>query len=142
MSLADVIVPLDAFDRLYQHLLSYKPNKVNYKNMHMREARRGPDGNELRYLHAMRARPGTVKAIDGMISGPSVLWGYELLRTRSQTQLVITIDEADEKAVSVRSCPFLTNAPASDRSERRWAARRHVGRSSKTRRKTLAASFS
>jgi hypothetical protein len=98
MSLASVIVPVEGFDLLYQHLLTYKPNKVNYSNLHMREARRGPDGNELRYLHAIRVRPGAVKAIDGMISGPDVLWAYELLRTRTRTQLVVSIDEADARA--------------------------------------------
>jgi hypothetical protein len=98
MSLANVVVPLEGFDRLYEHLVTYKPNKITYKNMHMREPRSGPDGNELRYLHAVRVRPGAVKAIDGMISGPGVLWAYELLRTRSQTQLVVSIDQADARA--------------------------------------------
>ena len=45
------------------------------------------------------------------------------------------------RIVSVRSRPFLTDTPRSRKTERRWAANVHVGSSSKTRRKTLAASF-
>ena len=44
--------------------------------------------------------------------------------------------------VSVRSCPFLTAAVTSRKTSARWAAGHQVGRSSRTRRKTLAASFS
>jgi hypothetical protein len=39
-----------------------------------------------------------MKVIEGMISGPGILWQYELIRTRTQTQVNVSIDEASPKA--------------------------------------------
>lgn len=98
MSLADVVVSVSEFDLIYGHMLTHRPRERNYRNMHMREACQREGERGLRYLHAMRVRPGEARAIDGMMSGPDVLWEYELVRTRTRTQLVVTTDEADSRA--------------------------------------------
>jgi hypothetical protein len=93
MSLALVSFPLSDFDIIYDHLRSQQ-----YRNMHLREACQRRGERDLRYLHAVRPKPGPIDVIEGMISGPEILWRYELIRTRTQTQVNVSIDEASPKA--------------------------------------------
>ncbi len=95
MSLALVAVATSDFDEIYGHVASHMPK---YQNMHLREACQRGKRRELRYLHAIRVRPGPARVLDGMISGPDVLWRYELIRTRTRTQLNVLVDEASAKA--------------------------------------------
>jgi hypothetical protein len=91
MSLALVTVTSADFDFIYAHLRSHAPT---YQNMHLREACQRNKKRDLRYLHAMRPKPGDAKVIEGMISGPGVLWEYALIRTRTGTQWNVMTNEA------------------------------------------------
>lgn len=77
MSLALVQVSTTDFNTIYSHIASHRPQ---HANMHLRQARQPKSGRVLRYLHAMRAVPGT-REIDGMISGPGIFWQYRLVPT-------------------------------------------------------------
>lgn len=100
MGLEAVVVPVSQFDTLYDHIVSHRPTPrgVEHRNMHLRSACQRGGERALRYLHAMRVRPGEDRVIEGMLSGPGVLWGYELIRLPMKTQLVVSVDEADAKA--------------------------------------------
>lgn len=95
MSLALVTVASSDFELVHDHLSSHKPP---YRNMHMREACQRDGRRDLRYLHAMYAPPGAQKIVEGMISGPEVLWHYRLLQTKSRTQLNVLREQGSPQA--------------------------------------------
>ena len=105
MSLALVTVSTTDFDVIHQHLLSHNPR---YSNMHMREACQRNGKRDLRYLHAMRIAPRASNVIEGMISGPCVYWRYQLVRTRSRTQLNVLSDRGAPKARARLARRFMT----------------------------------
>jgi hypothetical protein len=74
------------FDHIYQHLRTHAPS---YANMHLRRQRTHAGKSVFRYLHAMRVKPGPAKAIEGMISGPEILWSYEISRTTHGTAMKV-----------------------------------------------------
>jgi hypothetical protein len=94
MSLAAVRIEHSEFDRIHDHLVSYKPR---YRTMHLRQARYRNNKRELRYLHAMHAPGGTVGEIEGMISGPGVFWHYKILKNRFRTQLNVLSERGTDK---------------------------------------------
>jgi hypothetical protein len=97
MGLAKVDIPASDFNVVYQHISSYAPTDTKYGNMHLRQTRQQDKTKVLRYLHAMRVRPNSEKAIEGMICGPGLLWAYELLPGRTAARLVVSIDESTVK---------------------------------------------
>nr|HMR07271.1 hypothetical protein [Polyangiaceae bacterium] len=73
--------PLD-YEVIHEHLVSYKPP---FRNMHLREACQRNKKRVLRQLHAIFAVPGSAM-IEGMISGPEVLFRYQITATGRHTQ--------------------------------------------------------
>lgn len=92
MSLANVALASSDFELIHDHLMSHEPR---YRNMHLREVRQRAKKRVLRYLHAMRALPGEPKTIEGMISGPGVLWHYRIAQTKRRTQLSVLQERGD-----------------------------------------------
>jgi hypothetical protein len=105
MSLALVTLQPSDFDLIYYHLLSYKPP---YRNMHLREACQRNNKRDLRYLHGMYAKPGASREIEGMISGPGVLWHYKLIGTKWRTQLNVLLEQGTPKALARIRTRFLS----------------------------------
>jgi len=97
MGLAETEIPMSDFNVVYEHISSYAPTARMYGNMHLRQTRQQKKVTVLRYLHAMRVRPTSEKAIEGMISGPGLLLAYEILPARTRARLLVSIDEANEK---------------------------------------------
>jgi len=97
MGLADVEIPISDFNLVYEHISSYTPTARMYGNMHLRQTRQQKKMMMLRYLHAMRVRPTSEKAIDGMLSGPGLLLAYEIIPARTRARLLVSIDEANEE---------------------------------------------
>ena len=91
MALALAQLSRSDFDTIYDHLRQHLPA---YQNMHLREVRSPGGQRVLRYLHAMRVKPGNQRAIEGMISGPGILWQYELIPRGARTQITVTRDIA------------------------------------------------
>lgn len=96
MSLAHVRVTTDEFDRLYGHLASHKPK---HRNMHLREACERDGQRDLRYLHCIYAHLGSTQVVEGVISGPGLLWHYQLIRSRARTQLNLLEENAPRRAL-------------------------------------------
>lgn len=80
MSLALVQLSTADFQLIHDHLVHHKPP---YRNLHMRQTRTLKGQRTLHYLHAMYASGSS--RIEGMISGPSVFWHYDLTPGKSQT---------------------------------------------------------
>jgi hypothetical protein len=93
MGLALVTVTPADFDHIRNHLVTHSPD---HQNMHLRQHCQRGGVRDLRFLHAMHLKPGDPTVIQGMISGPDVLWEYELLRRRTPTQVNVVTDEAPE----------------------------------------------
>jgi hypothetical protein len=104
MSLALVTIEPSDFDLIHGHIISHKPP---HRNMHMREACQRQGERDLRYLHAMFAPPGK-KIVEGMISGPGLLWVYRIVQTKSRTQLDVLREPQDLKARERIGRRFLT----------------------------------
>jgi hypothetical protein len=94
LALADT-AQLD-FDALYTHLVGHRKG---YRCMHMREACKRGGRRDLRYLHAMRATEGRDDEIEGVISGPGLLWHYKLMRVHGRTQLVVLREDGPPRAL-------------------------------------------
>jgi ribosomal protein L20 len=94
MALARVQLSASDFDTVYDHMRQHMPA---YANMHLREACKRNKKRDLRYLHAMRVKPGTQRAIEGMICGPGILWEYELIPRSAHTQIIVKTDKASPK---------------------------------------------
>lgn len=109
MSLALVQVASTDFDWIYGHLVSHNPK---YRNMHLRETRTRNKQRELRYLHAMHAKPNGPREIEGMISGPDILCHYKLMGRKRHTQLNVLVEQADPKAQERLGRRFLTEVMA------------------------------
>lgn len=106
MSLAQTAVAPADFDLIYEHVTTHK---VPYTNMHMRQARKRNGSRVLRYLHAVYAPPPTGRPrIDGMISGPDVFWQYQLIRTRTRTQLNLLAESAPQNELERIQRRFLS----------------------------------
>src|SRR5690625_2445591 len=95
MSLAHAQITANEFFILYNHLRAYKPP---YVNMHLREACQRAGQRQLRYLHAVRINPSKPHCVDGMISGPSCFWQYELFFANNTTQLNVIHEIAPPQA--------------------------------------------
>jgi len=95
LSLALVTVELSDFEYVHDHVANHYPA---YRNMHLREACQRDGERELRYLHAMHAKPGGSRQIEGMISGPGLFWHYVLTGSKSRTQMTVIHEPVDEKA--------------------------------------------
>ena len=91
LSLALATIGAADFDHIYEHLLTHAPS---YANMHLRQHRTEKGRRRFRYLHAMRIKPGASKVIEGMISGPEILWSYEISRTTHGTAMKVRKDKA------------------------------------------------
>lgn len=88
MGLALVQVPLSAFQQVHDHLTMFMPQ---HRNMHLRQTRQIGGQRVLRYLHALYARQ---TAIEGMISGPSVFWHYNVRLVGGRTQMQVLAQQS------------------------------------------------
>lgn len=94
MSLAAVTVSTGDFDHVFNHLMS----DARYENMHMRQRCMRNGKYDLRYLHVVRAfKRGAQRVLEGVISGPGILWIYEIERTASGTVLTVHRDSASPR---------------------------------------------
>jgi hypothetical protein len=93
MSLSAALGTIDVadFESIYGHLRTHAPA---YENMHIRTTRTVRGKRGLRYLHAMHVKSGFRETIEGMTSGPGILWAYEISRTSRGTMAKVHIDVA------------------------------------------------
>lgn len=97
MGLAAAIITLSEFHQIQGHLATHKPP---YRTMHLRETRQRNRKRVLRYLHAMHTPVVSPNTVEGMISGPGVFWHYQLVGSRTRTQLNVLVEQgpADQLA--------------------------------------------
>lgn len=88
MGLAAAVITPSDFHQIRTHLANHKPP---YRCMHLRETRQG--GRTLRYLHALHAPSSNPNMVEGKISGPGVFWHYELIGSRTRTQLNVRFEK-------------------------------------------------
>lgn len=114
MGLAAAIISPPEFHQIQGHLAAHKPP---YRTMHLREIRQRNRQRVLRYLHAMHTPLASPNTVEGMISGPGVFWHYQLVASRTRTQLNVLFEQgpADDLArIGDRFLPEILNRIAEE----------------------------
>jgi hypothetical protein len=129
MSLALAIISESQFDEIFNHMTSHPSG---YRNMHMREMRQEKKKDVLRYLHAMYALDGTVKQIEGMISGPRIFAHYMLVRRSGRHSQINDLDTSGDPKEFTRLqqqfLPEIQGRVEQEKASRVYASNRLPGR--------------
>lgn len=126
MSLALVQVPLADFHDVLAHLVSHMPS---HRNMHLRQVRQQNGRRVLRYLHAMHVAPGSSE-IEGMISGPQMMWRYKMLVLNRVPQIQVLVQRSSQRdaaRIQRRFLPEILARIAQEQSAPAHYARRLAG---------------
>lgn len=86
MSLALVTISESEFNEIFDHMISHPSG---YRNLHLRQSSTIKGKRGLKYLHAMCALQGSLKQIEGMISGPKLFLHYQITRRANQNAQMI-----------------------------------------------------